>query len=333
MRQFDEMRSHHDMGGLPAGPVERGEHVLAIWEKRVDALAALLSERGLRRVDEARRQIEALAPNAYDAMSYYERWMAAIGNGLLARGVVTADEIASAMTKVEARLAAERDQHAHDHPHDHDHDHDHAHGDREPPHPKQPDEEESPLAYYQVMEIAVRELLIGKGIISPADLRRMIERIDARTPAQGARVVARAWSDAAFKERLLKNGAAACRELGIDMGETHLVVLENKPELHNVVVCTLCSCYPRMVLGLPPDWYKSRNYRSRVVREPRAVLGEFGTHIPDNVAVRVHDSTADMRYLVLPERPKGTDGWSEERLAALVTRDSMIGVARAAEPG
>ena len=328
MREFQDMRSHHDMGGQPAGPVARGEHVLAIWEKRVDALAMLLGERGLRRVDEARRQIEALAPNAYDAMTYYERWMAAIGSGLLARGVVTADEIARAMSEVEARLLAERA--AHDGlDHDHDHAHDHAHL----PHPKQPDEEDAPLAYYQVMEIAVRELLIAKGIISPADIRRAIERMDGRTPDQGARVVAKAWTDPAFKARLLLNGAAACRELGIDMGETHLVVLENTPELHNIVVCTLCSCYPRMVLGLPPDWYKSRAYRSRVVREPRAVLAEFGTAIPDNVAVRVHDSTADMRYLVLPERPKGTEGWSEERLAGLVTRDSMIGVARASEPG
>ena len=326
MREHDDMRSHHDMGGLPAGPVERGEHVLALWEKRVDALAMLLGERGLRRVDEARRQIEALAPNAYDAMSYYERWMAAIGNGLLARGVLSADEIARAMGAVEARLAAERDAHDHD-GHDHTHDHDHL------PHPKQPDEEDAPLAYYQVMEVAVRELLIAKGIISPADIRRMLERMDGRVPENGARVVAKAWTDPAYKARLLANGAASCRELGIDMGETHLVVLENKPELHNVVVCTLCSCYPRMVLGLPPDWYKSRAYRSRVVREPRAVLAEFGTDIPDNVAVRVHDSTADMRYLVLPERPKGTDGWSEERLAALVNRDSMIGVSRANEPG
>ncbi|HUK59103.1 MAG TPA: nitrile hydratase subunit alpha [Stellaceae bacterium] len=325
MRHYDDMRSHHDMGGLPAGPVDRNEHVLAIWEKRVDALAALLSERGLRRVDEARRQIEALAPNAYDAMSYYERWMAAIGNGLLARGVLTADEIAHAMGAVEARLLAERHEHEHD-GHDHAHDHDHL------PHPKQPDEEDAPLAYYQVMEVAVRELLIAKGIISPADIRRMLERMDGRVPENGARVVAKAWTDPAYKARLLKDGAAACRELGIDMGETHLVVLENRPDLHNVVVCTLCSCYPRMVLGLPPDWYKSRAYRSRVVREPRKVLTEFGTNIPDSVAVRVHDSTADMRYLVLPERPKGTEGWSEERLAALVNRDSMIGVSRANEP-
>ena len=128
----------------------------------------------------------------------------------------------------------------------------------------------------------------------------------------------------------LDNGTAACQELGIEMGPTRLVVVGNTPAVHNLIVCTLCSCYPRMVLGLPPDWYKSRAYRSRAVREPRAVLAEFGTVIAPDVTVRVHDSTADMRYLVLPERPAGTEHWSEERLASLVTRDSMIGVTRCA---
>jgi nitrile hydratase len=202
--------------------------------------------------------------------------------------------------------------------HHHDHDHPHAH-------PTLPDDEER-LSYYQRMEIALRELLIEKAIVSADEVRRAVEAMDARTPAQGARVVARAWVDPAYKARLLANGTDAVRELGIEMATTKLIVVENRPGLHNLVVCTLCSCYPRMVLGLPPDWYKSRAYRSRAVREPRAVLKEFGTVLADNVEVRVHDSTADMRYLVLPERPAGTGGWSEERLAALVTRDSMIGV-------
>jgi nitrile hydratase len=210
----------------------------------------------------------------------------------------------------------------HAHPHAHGHDHGHAH-----PHPTRPDEEER-LTYYQTMEIAVRELLIEKGIVTADEVRRAVEAMDARTPAQGARVVARAWVDPAYKARLLADGSAAVKELGIDVATTRLIVVENKPKLHNLVVCTLCSCYPRMVLGLPPDWYKSRAYRSRAVREPRAVLREFGTELPDDVEVRVHDSTADMRYLVLPERPAGTEGWSEEKLATIVTRDSMIGVAR-----
>jgi len=182
------------------------------------------------------------------------------------------------------------------------------------------------------MEIAVRELLIEKGIVTADAIRRAIEAMDARTPEQGARIVARAWRDAAFKQRLLDNGTAACKELGIEMGPTRLVVVENTPVVHNLIVCTLCSCYPRMVLGLPPDWYKSRAYRGRAVREPRAVLAEFGTVIAPEIIVRVHDSTADMRYLVLPERPAGSDGMSEAALAALVTRDSMIGVAFARQP-
>jgi nitrile hydratase len=207
------------------------------------------------------------------------------------------------------------------HSHEHGEHRDHAH-----PHARLPDAEER-IGYYQQMEIAVRELLIEKGIVTPDAIRRAIEAMDARTPAQGARIVARAWTDPAFKRRLLENGTAACEELGIAMGATRLVVVENTKDVHNLVVCTLCSCYPRNVLGLPPDWYKSRAYRSRAVREPRAVLSEFGTVIPDDVAVRVHDSTADMRYLVLPARPAGTEGMSEVELAALVSRDAMIGVA------
>jgi len=155
----------------------------------------------------------------------------------------------------------------------------------------------------------------------------MIEAIDSWTPALGARLVARAWIDPAFKARLLSDAPSAARELGIEPGATLLVVLENTPERHNLVVCTLCSCYPKRILGIPPDWYKSRAYRSRAVREPRAVLAEFGTELPAEAAVHVHDSTADLRYLVLPMRPPGTETMSEEELAALVTRDSMIGVA------
>jgi nitrile hydratase len=199
-------------------------------------------------------------------------------------------------------------------------DHSHAHGHDHPP------DRDGPLSDYQLMEIAVRELLIEKGILTADEIRRAVEAMDARSPATGARVVARAWVDPAYRSRLLAAGTAACQELGIDMGAVKLVVVENTAQVHNLVVCTLCSCYPRMLLGLPPDWYKSRAYRARAVREPYAVLREFGTHLADDVTVRVHDSTADMRYLVLPLRPAGTEGWSEERLAGLVTRDSMIGV-------
>jgi nitrile hydratase alpha subunit len=205
------------------------------------------------------------------------------------------------------------------------------HDDHPHPHDHRPDQDD-PLSDYQLMEIAVRELLIEKRILSADEVRRTVEAMDARSPALGARVVARAWTDAAFKARLLANGTAACEEASVTMGGTKLVVVENTPEVHNLVVCTLCSCYPRMLLGLPPDWYKSRAYRGRAVREPRAVLREFGTELADDVTVRVHDSTADMRYLVLPLRPPGTEGWSEERLAALVTRNAMIGTGVAKSP-
>ena len=184
-----------------------------------------------------------------------------------------------------------------------------------------------PLSYFQLMEISLRELLVEKGIITNAQVDAEVENMRSRTPERGAKVVARAWIDADFKKRLLQNGTKACEELGLDVPALKLVAVENTPQVHNAIVCTLCSCYPRMLLGIPPDWYKSRNYRSRMVREPRVVLQEFGLTIAEKVQIRVHDSTADMRYIVLPMRPAGTEGWSEERLAALVNRDSMIGVA------
>jgi len=204
-----------------------------------------------------------------------------------------------------------------------DHDGPHAHEPRQ----FQPDLEDTvPQSEYQYLEIAVRELLIEKGVISADELRAAIEAMDARGPHLGARMVARAWVDPDFKARALADGSAAARALDIDVGPMHLIVVENRPDVHNAIVCTLCSCYPRFILGVPPLWYKSREYRSRMVREPRAVLAEFGTELPAGVEVRVHDSTADMRYMVLPMRPEGTEGMSEAALAALVTRDSMIGV-------
>jgi nitrile hydratase len=178
----------------------------------------------------------------------------------------------------------------------------------------------------EAFERALRELLIERGLFNQDEVDARVELIVSRTPALGARVVARAWFDPAYKARLLADGSAAVRELGIDVGSLKLVVVENTPSVHNLIVCTLCSCYPRMLLGLPPDWYKSVAYRSRAVREPRAVLAAFGTVLPDGVAVRVHDSTADMRYLVLPMRPSGIAGLDEASCAALVSRDAMVGV-------
>ena len=193
-------------------------------------------------------------------------------------------------------------------------------------HPSRPDLEDTPLSRHQVMQMAVTGLLIEKGIFSADDMRAQIERMDALGPARGARLVARAWTDDGFRKRLLADSKAAAEELGIDIGPIPILVMENTPEMHHLVVCTLCSCYPRFLLGLPPDWYKSRSYRSRAVREPRRVLAEFGTVLDPGVEIRVHDSTADMRYMVLPIRPHATEGVGEEALAELVTRDSLIGV-------
>ena len=203
--------------------------------------------------------------------------------------------------------------------------HDHPHG-----HSSIETDPSTHPGYYEVMETAVRELLVEKQLFKASEIRRQIEVIDSRTPALGAKVVARAWIDPSFRRRLLANGRAACEEFGITFyDDTGLIVLENTDKVHNLIVCTLCSCYPRPVLGLPPDWYKLKPYRARAVSEPRAVLAEFGTVIPDDVEIRVSDSTAMVRYLVLPKRPIGTDDLSEEQLAGLVTRDTMIGVVEA----
>src|SRR4051794_16040736 len=209
-------------------------------------------------------------------------------------------------------------------------DHGHAHD-----HPHAEIGQTARPGYFDIMETAVRELLVERGLIGPDEIRRQIEVLDSRTPALGAKVVARAWVDPAFKARLLADGRAACEELGISFyDDTGLIVLENTDTVHNLIVCTLCSCYPRPVLGLPPDWYKLKPYRARAVIEPRAVLAEFGTIVPDEVEIRVSDSTAMVRCLVLPKRPAGTDDYTEEQLVALVTRDTMIGVAPATvQPG
>jgi nitrile hydratase alpha subunit len=176
---------------------------------------------------------------------------------------------------------------------------------------------------------ALEELLVEKGVLTREEVRRPIDWLVSRNPADGARLVARAWVDSAFRERLLDDAREAALEAGLDPGpSSHLVALENTDRVHHLVVCTLCSCYPKWLLGPPPDWYKSLPYRSRAVSDPRGVLEEFGVELDDDVEVRVVDSTAEIRYLVVPRRPDGTDGMSEDELASLVTRDAMIGVAQ-----
>jgi nitrile hydratase len=206
-----------------------------------------------------------------------------------------------------------------DHDHDHDHDHDPITSDGEPP--------------AAARARALEELLVEKRVLQREDVRRGIDHLVSRSPADGARLVARAWVDPDFKERLLADARAAAHELGLDPGPSPVVVaVENTETVHHMVVCTLCSCYPRALLGPPPDWYKSLPYRSRAVSDPHAVLAEFGVEIDDDVELRVLDSTADVRYLVLPRRPQGTGELTESELADLVTRDSMIGVAEPVAP-
>jgi nitrile hydratase len=205
--------------------------------------------------------------------------------------------------------------HAHDHG-------DHVHDEHAPI----TEHDDGPPSEFEIMSRAMQEILESKGLITADEIRRRMEQFEEDFPYRGSRVVARAWVDPEFKKRLLEDGRAACIEMGIDIEAERLIAVENTPDVHNMIVCTLCSCYPRALLGMPPTWYKSRNYRSRVVFEPRSVLREFGTVLPDNVTVRVHDSNADMRYVVVPIRPEDTQNWSEEQLAEILTRDTLVGV-------
>lgn len=201
-----------------------------------------------------------------------------------------------------------------------DHDHDHART-FQPDHPE-------PTSDAARVGLALRELLIEAGHYTAEEEQEVIAAMQGASPENGGRIVARAWTDAAYKERLLDNGASAIRELGFELEPYEFTVMENTASVHNVIVCTLCSCYPRSLLGMSPAWYKSKDYRSRVVREPRSVLAEFGVELSDDIDVRVHDSTAELRYMILPQRPAGTDDWSERQLAELITRDSLIGTQR-----
>lgn len=205
-----------------------------------------------------------------------------------------------------------------EHHHGHDHGHDGHHGE---------------LSEIEARVLALESLLLEQGLIEAGEVDELVYRYEHDIgPMLGASVVARAWTDPEFKRRLLEDGTATIRDLGIENNDLELAVVENRPGVHNMVVCTLCSCYPWFLIGLPPVWYKSAPYRSRAVIEPRAVLSEFGLELSDDTEVRVHDSTSELRYMVLPERPAGTEGFTEEQLVQLVTRDSMIGVGRARAP-
>jgi nitrile hydratase len=294
---------HHDLGGHPSGLIDRGERVATHWQKRMEAMRDCLARRTppVMHVDEMRRGIEELPSERYAALDPYQRKTLAIRNVLVDKGVLDAAEMEAAI----GWLRREREK-----------DVDPALG----------------VDAFELMSEAVIQGLVARGLVLPGELRAGIERAEAAGPAWGAAIVARAWVDANFRSALLRDGKAAIAKLGIDALEAQIVVVENTPTEHNLVVCTLCSCYPRSLLGSPPAWYVGNAYRARAVREPKCVLAEFGLELEPGVVIRVHDSTANMRYLVLPMRPTGTEGWPEDRLARLVTRDCLIGVARAQNP-
>ena len=324
----------HDVGGESGGPVDPADHGMAHWEKQANALLMVVARNRISTIDEMRRGREDIEKRD-NAPDYFHRQTEALAGALVERGRLTWDAIRARMAVIAGRFDVpivalpshhHDDADDHDHAHGHEDDHDHTpyqeHDTGEPPHE------------HQLMSLAMQDLLEQQGLITADEVRRMIESFDDDYPYRGARVVARAWVDPEFRARLLQDARQAIEvEMGLDLEvQARIIALENTPSVHNVIVCTLCSCYPRFLLGHPPTWYKSRNYRSRVVHEPRTVLREFGTELPDDVTVRVHDSNADMRYLVVPMRPAGTEGWSEERLAELVSRDAMIGVAVARDP-
>ncbi|HEY7064522.1 MAG TPA: nitrile hydratase subunit alpha [Chloroflexota bacterium] len=334
------MARTHDRGGrTDAGPIDQGQHQLDDWELLAEAVSGVLGAKGIRRTDESRRIQEDLPPALYEALKYYERWTVGAETTLIDKGLLTKAEIDARAAAIGEQWAGQANgqptgaANGHDgHGHDHDHDANGAQADgangAQAAHPGV--QADAPPNPYALRIRAIAALLTEKGIATPEDIQRQLDWMEARSPADGARIVARAWVDPAYKARLLADPKAACAELGVDASAIPvLVALENTAQVCHLVVCTLCSCYPRPILGRPPDWYKSFSYRSRAVLEPRAVMAEFGAAPPPDVEVRVHDSTADVRYLVLPVRPAGTEGLSEAELARLVTRDSMIGVSNA----
>ena len=317
------MRAPNDLGGLAEGPVDPSTHQPSLFDRRVDALMMLLASppNGFFSVDAQRRTQEELPVEDYKNLNYYSRWIRAIASLMVETGKLDQTELDTRISVTRERLvldhenagALELPEHAHDHA---------------------PIQDEHRLPHdHELLEEAVRELCIQHGYVTAAAIQKQIEIMEARTPSQGAALVAHAWSDQAFHQAVLEDGKKAAESMGIDLrGSPAIQAVQNTLEVHHMVVCTLCSCYPRMLLGVPPTWYKSRAYRARTVVEPRAVLAEFGTELPETTEIRVVDSTADLRYLVLPMRPVSTDGWSETDLARLVTRDSMIGVAQPLDP-
>ena len=302
----------HDLGGDAAGPIDIVDHGMQHWEKQSNALRMTVTKKKLVTLDETRRAAEDLGER-YFQLSYFERLAEALIIVLKEKNFFTDLELNKQIEIVRERFNVP----ILDLPHDHDHD----------GKPIQEDDTgEGPL-HHQLASLAVQDLLQAGEFIDPIEIREKIETFDADYPNRGPKVVARAWVDEEFKSQLLKDANPAIESMGIDLEHAvKLIVVENTLDIHNIVVCTLCSCYPRQLMGQPPTWYKSRSYRSRVVKDPRGVLEEFGAKLPLTMQVITHDSNADMRYMVLPRRPSGTENWDEARLESIVSRDALVGI-------
>ena len=302
----------HDVGGEEAGPIDTEDHGMTHWEKHANALRMTAVAKKFGTLDELRRATEGLGARYYE-IGYFERQTESLAIILAEKDLVADDALKARMEDIAARF----DVPIIDLPKDHDH-----HGK-----PIKEDETGEGPNQHHLMNLAMQELLQDQNLITADDIRSKIEKFEDDYPNRGAKVVARAWTDADFMKRLLEDANPVIEDMGIDLEHaSRIIAIENTAEVHNVIVCTLCSCYPRTLMGQPPTWYKSRSYRSRVIFEPRAVLKEFGTEIDDNVVIRTHDSNADMRYIVIPMRSGGTDNWSQEQLEAIISRDSLVGI-------
>ena len=302
----------HDMGGKTADAIDTVDHGMAHWEKHANGFRMLLSAKGITRTDEMRRVAEDMG-DKYFELTYFERHSESAKVILIERGILEETAIKLKVSGIRKKFEVPILDVDTSDPH---HEGDVDGSDNEP----MPNET-------HLTNLAMQELLEERGLITADEVRRKIENFDKEYPGRGAKVVARAWTDESFKTFLLKDAKSAITSIGIDLEtQSEIVVVENTPSTHNVIVCTLCSCYPRFLLGQPPTWYKSVAYRSRTVYEPRSVLSEFGTNLSEEVQIRVHDSNADMRYMVLPMKPARTHNWSPEKLERIVSRDSLVGV-------
>lgn len=345
----ETLAATHDVGGRSkymGETVDRDDEAPDVFGRRVDALRMLLGKKLKLPTDRFRRGVESIPRAEYEAMQYYERWLHSVIFNLKEQGIVTDADLhvedddhdedaehehhahaghAQGDTHVIAHDAGHDHGHDHKHVHGHKHDHghddhghdhgDHAHGHSHDPSPRN----------VRLLEVVV-SLLLDKHILTEDELQKQQATTDRGSAENGARMVARAWVDPEYRRLLLQDGTAAAEAMGVSMvGAPPLGVLENTESVHHLIVCTLCSCYPRMLLGYPPGWYKSSEYRARAVREPRNLLQDWGIDLPTSVEIRVVDSTADYRWMVLPRRPEGTEGFSEDALRELVNRDALVG--------